>query len=309
MISADLSRTEDSPVVDDFVELGVHRFSEPVDPQACASLLADLKADRAWGSELFLEEAAFDADPQYRGVNPRPGRNLLDRFSDRLDFVEQAPQIVAGLTAVLGPGYRILDRKVVCGVPDSAMPGWLKARIAGNPVNNLGPYMQPQYRDVTYFYGIDFHQDLIDFKGREADFLTLYVYLSRVGPDDAPLYLLEGSHRLGAAVFPHDLSRTDPGHWRYGSGDQAIDCRQVLLLGEAGSVSMWHACTLHGTQPDATDQERISLRYLFERAPGAAAGLDRINAGLLGPLKLDDTRIDLDGEGAARIKANSVNQA
>ena len=309
MISAEPRTTDPNPVIEDFIERGVHRFSRTLDAVACAALLADLKAGRAWGSELFLEEAAFDADPQYRGVNPRPGRNLLDRFDHRLGFVEQAPQIVAGLTAVLGPGYRILDRKVVCGVSDSAMPGWLKARIAGNPVNNLGPYVQPQYRDVTYFYGIDFHQDLIDFKGREADFLTLYVYLSRVGPDDAPLYLLEGSHRLGAAVFPHDLSRTDPEHWRYGSGDQALDCRQVLLLGEAGSVSMWHACTLHGTQPDATDHERISLRYLFERAPGAESGLDRINARLLGPLKLDDTRIDLDAEGAARIKANSVNQA
>jgi hypothetical protein len=309
MISADLSGTEDSTVVDDFIARGVHRFSEPVDPLACDALLADLKADRAWGIDLFLEEAAFDADPQYRGVNPRPGRNLLDRFADRLAFVEQAPQIVSGLTAVLGQGYRILDRKLVCGVPDSAMPGWLKARIAGNPVNNLGPYVQPRYRDVTYFYGIDFHQDLIDFKGREADFLTLYVYLSRVGPDDAPLYLLEGSHKLGAAVFPHALSRIDADHWRYRSGDVEVDCRQILLLGEAGSTSMWHACTLHGTQPDATDQERISLRYLFERAPGAKAGLDRINAGLRGPLSLDDTRIDLDAEGAARIKANSVNQA
>jgi hypothetical protein len=307
--SADLAAPIASPVVEDFIEKGAHRFGQTLDARTCAELLADLKADRAWGADLFLEEEAFDADPQYRGVNPRAGRNLLERFADRLAFVEQAPQIVAGLTAVLGQGYRILDRKVVCGVPDSVMPGWLKTRIAGNPVNNLGPYVRPQYRDVTYFYGIDFHQDLIDFKGREADFLTLYVYLSRVGPDDAPLYLLEGSHNLGAALFPHDLQRTEPEHWRYRSGDQAIDCRQVLLLGEAGSVFMWHACTLHGTQPDATDQERISLRYLFERAPGSEAGMDRINAQLLGPLQLDDTRIDLDADGAARIKANSVNQA
>jgi hypothetical protein len=48
---------------------------------------------------------------------------------------------------------------------------------------------------------------------------------------------------------------------------------------------------------------------LFERATGGESGLDRINASLLGPLKLDDNRIDLDAEGAARIKANSVNLA
>ena len=67
-------------------------------------------------------------------------------------------------------------------MPATAVPDWLKARILGNPVNNLGAYVRPQYRDVTYFYGIDFHQDLIDYKAREADFLTLYVYLHPVTP-------------------------------------------------------------------------------------------------------------------------------
>lgn len=295
--------------IEDFIAGGAHRFARPVDPGACETLLAHIRADRSFGADLFLSEAEFDADPQYRGVNPRPGRNLLDRFADRLGFVEQDPQIVEGLSAVLGEGYRLLDRKIVCGVPASAIPAWLKARIAGNPVNNLGAYVKPPYRDVTYFYGIDFHQDLIDFKGREADFVTLYVYLAPVGPADAPLFLLEGSHRLGASVFPHALERQDADHWRYRSDDRAVDCRQTLLLGEAGTVAMWHACTLHGTQPDEADHERISLRYLFERAPGASAGMDAINASLLGPLKLDDTRVDLDAEGAAQIKANSVNQA
>jgi hypothetical protein len=37
--------------------------------------------------------------------------------------------------------------------------------------------------------------------------------------------------------------------------------------------------------------------------------MDRINARLIGPLELHGTRIDLDSEGAARIKANSVNEA
>ncbi|MBX3479347.1 MAG: hypothetical protein KF842_03035 [Caulobacter sp.] len=308
MASASLADAASNAVVADFIDRGVHRFDQPVDPAACASLLANLKADRDYGADLFLSEAEFDADPQHRGVNPRPGRNLLDRFADRLGFVEQAPQIVSGLTALLGAGYRMLDRKVVCGVPASALPDWLKARIAGNPVNNLGAYVKPRYRDVTYFYGIDFHQDLIDFRGREADFLTLYVYLSPVGPADAPLFLLEGSHRLGAAVFPHDLTRQGD-DWLYRSDGREALCRQTLLLGGTGSVSMWHACTLHGTQPDEADHERISLRYLFARGPAATAGMDEVNASLLGPLKLDDTRIDLDAEGAARIKANSVNQA
>ena len=66
----------------------------------------------------------------------------------------------------VGEGYEILNKKIVCGVPESSVPPWLRARILGNPVNNLGAYVRPEYRDITYFYGIDFHQDLIDYKNR-----------------------------------------------------------------------------------------------------------------------------------------------
>lgn len=304
--------TEAKPgVLDDFARRGFHLFDQPVDPAAAASLLAQLRADRRYDDSLFLSEAAFDADPQYRGVNPRPGRNLLERFSDQLGFVEQAPQIVQGLTRLLGPGYRIMDRKVVCGVPAKAIPPWLKARIAGNPVNNLGGYVKPQNRDVTYFYGIDFHQDLIDFKEREADFVTLYVYLHRVTRADAPLFVLENSHSLGASVFPHDLNQVGASDaWLYRNGTVGeVAARQVVLTGDAGFTAVWHACTLHGTQPDDGDEERISLRYLFAPADGVRAGLHAVNEALGVPLSLPSTRVDLDLAGAAAIKANTVNKA
>jgi ectoine hydroxylase-related dioxygenase (phytanoyl-CoA dioxygenase family) len=205
-----------------------------------------------------------------------------------------------------------MDRKVVCGVPAKAVPDWLKRRIAGNPVNNLGAYVKPAYRDVTYFYGIDFHQDLIDYRDCDADFVTLYIYLHRVTRADAPLFVLENSHRLGAAVFPHDLAQQDPGGdiWRYRNGTVGETLtRQVMLTGEAGFAAMWHACTLHGTQPDDGDAERISLRYLFAPADGVRAGLHSVNAGLGAPLSLPATRVDLNGAGAAALKVNSVNRA
>jgi hypothetical protein len=204
----------------------------------------------------------------------------------------------------------MLNRKIVCGVPASAVPAWLKRRITNNPVNNLGAYVRPAYRDVTYFYGIDFHQDLIDYKDRDADFITLYIYLHDVGAHDAPLFLLEDSHRLGGTLFPHDLKKT-PAGWLYGDRlGQTLRTQQKMLTGAAGFAGMWHACTLHGTQPDAADNERLSLRYLFAKAPGArSAGIDRVNANLTGPLRLTDTRRDLDAAGAAVIKANAVNKA
>jgi len=297
-------------VVSDFIRDGAHIFQDRVDPAAASALLTDIRSLRRFDETLFLSEAEFDADPQYTGVNPMPGRNLLERFEDRLGFVEQAPHIVEAMTALLGGGYEILNKKVVCGVPAKSVPEWLRRRIHGNPVNNLGAYVRPEYRDVTYFYGIDFHQDLIDFKDREADFLTLYIYLHPVTKADAPLYLLDGSHRLGGSIFPHDLARTGPDIWTYDNGAYGkATVHQRILTGDTGFAGMWHACTLHGTQPDAADHERISLRYLIGKTSAKTVGMDTVNATLTGPLSLTATRKDLDASGAAVIRRNTVLKA
>ena len=191
------------------------------------------------------------------------------------------------------------------------VPDWLKARIIGNPVNNLGPYVRPEFRDVTYFFGIDYHQDLIDFPDRDADMITLYVYLHPVTERDAPLHVLEGSHRLGGTLFPHDLERLDTDMWRYGAGVRgAIDCPQIKLTGGAGFAALWHGCTLHGTQPDRADKARLSLRYLVTRSETATrCGVDDLNAEIGWPVRLPSTRTDLDEDGRAKIKRNSVNEA
>jgi hypothetical protein len=85
---------------------------------------------------------------------------------------------------------------------------------------------------------------------------------------------------------------------------------QKMLVGDTGYAAMWHPCTLHGTQPDAADNERLSLRYLFAKKSGAVdAGIDLINAHLSGPTRLSATRVDLDAKGAAAIKGNVVNRA
>ena len=296
--------------IGDFIAGGYHSFGEVVDAEAAAALLADVRRTRRFDESLFLTEAEFDADPQYKGVNPKPGRNLLERFEPRLGLVESQPHITHAMEAMLGPGYEILDKKLVCGVPATAVPAWLKARIHGNPVNNLGAYVRPEHRDITYFYGIDFHQDLIDHPSREADFVTLYVYLHDVEHHDAPLFLLENSHQFGGTIFPHKLKREWEGYWSYSDGrGQECRARQLMLTGKAGFAAMWHACTLHGTQPDAADRERISLRYLLAKREGVTAGIDRVNARIQGPLSLDATRADLADDGSAQIRANSVNAA
>lgn len=297
-----------SAIVEDLMLAGAH-ILPPLAPVPAGRLLEKIRSTRRFDASLFLSEAEFDRDPQYTGVNPRPGRNLLEDLADDLAFVEKDARLTEALRACLGEDFEILNRKIVCGVPDSEVPDWLRRRIHGNPVNNLGAYVRPEYRDITYFYGIDFHQDLIDFPDRPADFVTLYVYLHPVTEKDAPLFLLKGTHILGGSIFPHRLHKLGAGLWRYEDGrGGAMDAAQTVLTGEAGFAALWHACTLHGTQPDAADHERISLRYLLARGRGPA-GLDRVNAAIQGPLSLTATRTDLAADGRAIVRANAVNEA
>ncbi|MDA5193250.1 phytanoyl-CoA dioxygenase family protein [Govanella unica] len=292
----------------DLSRFGFVNMGALIRPEDCAPVIAMARADRGYDQGLFLSEAEFDANPQYKGVNPQPGRNLADRFDAEIKVIEETPALVAALTEVLGTDYQVLDRKFVCGVPETVIPDWLITRIKGNPVNNLGPYVRPEYRDITYFYGIDFHQDIIDWPARTSDFITLYIYLHEVTAADAPLYVLNQSHLLGATVFPHDLTLLDAGarSWSYGDRrGQAIGSSEFRLTGPAGYCALWHPCTLHGTQPDKGDRERISLRYLIARGSGAA-GIDACNEGLLGPLSLQATRVDLDPAGAAQMRANVI---
>ncbi len=72
-------------------------------------------------------------------------------------------------------------------------------------IANLGTYIKPEYRDITYFHGIDFHQDIIDWSNYLSNFITLYIYLSDTDKNSSPLFVTPKSHILGDTVFPHNI--------------------------------------------------------------------------------------------------------
>ena len=97
--------------------------------------------------------------------------------------------------------------------------------------------------------------------------------------------------------------------WRYGDGrGKSTMLGQRVLTGGTGHAAMWHACVLHGTQPDVADRERISVRYKIARGKVADCGVDRVNAALNGPVALPATRNDVDENGVPLFKANHIVQ-
>src|SRR5581483_4657465 len=81
-------------VVSDLARKGTHLFEDPVDPQACAGLLAEIRAQRRFDQSLFLPEPEPEPAAAPAGV---PGREPAARLKARLAFVERAPQIVEAL--------------------------------------------------------------------------------------------------------------------------------------------------------------------------------------------------------------------
>lgn len=249
-----------SPVEQQFVQHGVFKIDTSPIAERMEAMLGQIRQSRSFDESLFLDEAAYRADPQYRGVNPKAGGfNLLERLDD--DFVMHDPAVDGTLRAVLGD-YEINLKKVICGIPRAKMPKWVYDEVSERPIPNLGQFIKPEYRDITYFYGIDYHQDIIDFPGGVPDFITLYYYIHPVAHRDAPLHLLTDSHSLGFSTFPHAIQRLEEGV-RYRNGDDEMLCQQLELVGPAGTCYMWHPYMLHGTGNVEGEEVRLSLRYLI----------------------------------------------
>lgn len=280
-------------------------------PQKCGYLFAEAMASRDW-RDIFLSEQEYRKNPERRGNNPRPGRNLAEKLET--EFIFGDPNFRAEMAKVCGSRWRVLDYKLVMGYPNDWLPEWLQRELGDRPIANLGEYVKPKYRDLTYFRGIDFHQDIIDFPHRAADFITAYLYLDEVGPSDSPLFVMPDSHMLGASEFPHDITPLSCGKYIYavnGPTYRSTDVEPIMLTGAGGTMFYWHPFILHGTQPQGNaTRPRISVRMLIEKNSIADNGceLDKVNRNIAGLKSLDKTQNDIDESGVVVKFGNVVNR-
>src|SRR5690349_2043650 len=95
-------------------------------PEECERLKQDVLATRDF-RKVFLDESEYRQNPERRGNNPRPGRNLLARMDPRFIFFNQKfGEIVA---RVMGPRARILDYVLVGAMPKHYLPTWVKTEL------------------------------------------------------------------------------------------------------------------------------------------------------------------------------------
>ena len=276
---------------DGFIDLG-----SVLDKTACNELAKKVYESRSFGPELFIEEKQHRKNPRWTKTNPGPGINLTEKFD--LDFIENNDSFKNTMTKVLGPDYKIMLKKFIVSVPNDWLPEWVYEEIKDVMDANLGTYIKPEFHDLTYFRGLDFHQDLIDHKSRFPDFITLYVYLEDVDMGMSPLVVVPRSHIFGATKFPHDIKIDwDTGNCIYSDlRGNSENLNYKFLTGDSGQIYFWSALTLHGTQPQMANKPRISLRYLIERSKTNGRFLiDELNETINFELSLADTRKHLEG--------------
>ena len=105
---------------------------------------------------------------------------------------------------------------------------------------------------------VEWHQDWAFYPHTNDDMLAFGLMLEDVGEENGPLMVIPGSHRgpilshHNAGVFCGAVDPDDP--------DFDLD-RAVTLTGRAGSMTVHHARTLHGSAPNRSDRARLILFF------------------------------------------------
>jgi len=260
-------------------------------------------------NDLFKSENNFQKIKKFKDVNPRIGKNLIEKMNTEFIFLDK--KFMKLMSKVLGDSWKVLDYKFVCGVPEKIIPSWVKKKMKGEFVPNLGPYIREKYQNVTYFMGIDYHQDIIDFAERESDFITAYIYINNVDRNSSPIKIIPKSHTIGASVFPHKIKVKNNEYLEvFNDNNKKISTKPIEIVGKTGQLSFWHCSIMHGTKPMNSDKPRLSVRILIEKNKKEIGNciIDKVNKNINGKLSLKQTRRDLTKKGNSIIKGNFLNK-
>ncbi len=300
--------------IDDFFRDGLVNFGTILDIDKCNDLMKQFYQLRPFTEQyfkenVFLKENEYDESKSHIGTGPHPGRNLTEHVN--LDFIENNPIIKKTLSEILGDDYNIMQKIFVMGVPENMIPDWyLHRRKTG--YMPLAPFLRPEFYDMTFFSGIDYHQDLIDFTNRVGDFVTLYVYLNDVSSNMSPLHVVPKSHKFGAkdlTKISNDIKFVNNNKLQYTSDEgKSEEFGFKMLTGGVGSVYFWSAYTLHGTMPTPeTNTARVSLRYLIERGKSTKGlPIDEFIKKINGPLTLTKSNKDLKEFSTGKAKGSDL---
>ncbi len=112
---------------------------------------------------------------------------------------------------------------------------------------------------------VEWHQDWAFYPHTNDDLLAFGIMLEDVTPDNGPLMVIPGSHKGPLLSHKHEGLFCGAIH----PDDPLFEQEKaVTLTGKAGSMTVHHVRTLHGSAPNMSDKNRLILFY--ELASGDA---------------------------------------
>ncbi len=203
-----------------------------LESQIPADQLAPAQAtlQRLVANAVGLEESddIYDLEDSHRPDAPRVRRIKLPHQVDpAFDALMRSEAILGPVRDVVGPALRLHTSK-------------LNLKSAG------------------YGAAVEWHQDWAFYPHTNDDILAVGVMLNDVGPENGPLLVLPGSHR--GPVLDHHAHGRFCGAIDIASSGLDLD-DAVALTGPAGSISLHHVRTVHGSDLNRSDQDRALLLY------------------------------------------------
>lgn len=178
--------------------------------------------------EVLASDAIYDLEDAHSPDNPRVRRikdphKVDEVYADLL----KAPEITDVVASLIGPDLRMEHSKLN-----------LKPARGGEPV--------------------EWHQDWAFYPHTNDDILEVGVMIEDCTMENGPLLMIPGSHR--GPVFDHHHR----GHFAGAIDPAALGLdlgRAVAITGKAGSISLHHVRTVHGSRDNLSERDRPLLLF------------------------------------------------
>lgn len=249
-----------------FLENGWLPIDLNIDEKKYDIISKEVINSRPWDEDIFRTYDDVFSNPRHEDIAVKKNNfNLAENLN--LDFIENNFEFNHLLNKILGNDYEVILKKFVVSMPERLIPKWLNPILEKKLDGNLAQYIKPKFRDISYFSGIDYHMDLLDYPDFDGDYLTVYIYFTDVKADQSPLNIIEKSHIYGATRFPHFLKKSkNENKILYSKNGKNYDeFESKKLISKKGSIYLWSALTIHGTIKSTNSLPRVALRMSIKK--------------------------------------------
>ena len=219
--------------VDFYVEHGYLMIPDALSPKEVTELRANVDEIVAGAAQVTGHTDIYDLEDGHTPAAPKVRRiKAPHKHFDYFKRLVRHPGLTATLAALIGPNIRLHGAK-------------LNMKSAG------------------YGAPVEWHQDWAFYPHTNDDVLATGILLDDCSEENGPMMVIPGSHR--GRMFDHHSDGVFCGAITGELNQIAFD-KAVPLTGRAGSMSIHHARSLHGSAQNRSSKSRRLLLFEFAAA-------------------------------------------